>query len=110
MTKINYLLLSVLLCILIVTSSSAEQRRGKNHRSPANSKRKLQADAPLPKKTSGKVKQISAERRVFFHPSLSTNDETIDEIQSLEENVFKFQCATDETSLTTVEYYLRRRE
>lgn len=55
----NYLLMSALLCILILTNySSAEQKRGRNHGSATNMKRKLQADAPLPQKTSGEANQL----------------------------------------------------
>lgn len=52
MTKIYYILISVLLCISILRNSSAEVKRARNQ--GVTVRRKLQGD-PLPKKPSGKA-------------------------------------------------------
>lgn len=61
MKKINYILISsLLLCVLILAhSSSADQKRTRNRGSATSAKRKLPADAPLPKKSSGKIGCVS---------------------------------------------------
>lgn len=55
MKKINYVLISALLLCVLIYSSSAEQKRTRNRGSATSTKRKLPADAPLPKKSSGKI-------------------------------------------------------